>query len=67
MARFNDLKARIVRNGLRQYEVAEYLDYHPTDFSSVLAGRVPPKGGQTPQEFREAVRAAIKQLQGSKT
>lgn len=66
MPRYNDLKAAIVRSGLKQYRVAEHLGYREDTFSSTLSGSVAPKGGATPQEFRQVVKAAIKELQGSK-
>lgn len=60
---YQDLKDEIqAAPGVSQAAVGAQMGYRPDEFSRVLSGYQPPKGGMEPQEFRDRVRRVLVQL-----
>jgi len=60
---FEDLKDEINDTvGVSQARVGSRMGYRPDEFSRVMNGHQPPKGGLTAAEFRAEVRKTLAQL-----
>lgn len=60
--KFQDVRDLIEENRLTQIEVAAEMGYRGDVFSRTLRGGQPPKGGASDEDFREAVKAAVRTL-----
>ncbi len=61
-AGYADLRDAFKAAGVSQARVGSQMGYRPDEFSRVMNGHQPPKGGATPEQFRAQVRDAIETL-----
>lgn len=62
---FPDLRSAFKAAGVSQARVGSHMGYRPDEFSRVMNGHQPPKGGATAEEFRAQVKDAIDVLAGN--